>query len=102
MALKMRELLKRASAAGIVEDAIITAQDSASPKAAIVQLLVEARAAVVVEGELEARAELESLRLSELLARANALGLEEEALDAQDADDPKAAVIELLLRAASG
>ena len=55
-----------------------------------------------VEGELEARAELESLRLSELLARANALGLEEEALDAQDADDPKAAVIELLLRAASG
>jgi hypothetical protein len=102
MALKMRELLKRASAAGIVEDAIITAQDSASPKAAIVQLLVEARAAVVVEGELEARAELESLRLSELLARANALGLEEEALDAQDADDPKAAVIELLLRATSG
>ena len=44
------------------------------------------------------RSELETLRLKELRARAKAEGAEPEQLeDAADADDPKQAVIDLLL-----
>jgi hypothetical protein len=102
---KMRELLEQARASNITEADILTAQDAASPKAALVELILEAcrRAteAESAEGDPEARAELEGLRMTELLARAQGLQLEEQALDAQDADNPKAAVIELLLRATS-
>ena len=80
-------------------------EEDRSPKAALVELILKARRrateAESAEGDLEARAELEGLRMTELLARAKGLQLEEQALDAQDADNPKAAVIELLLRATS-
>ena len=49
-------------------------------------------------GAAALRSELESLRLKELRARAKAGGAEPEQLeDAADADDPKLAVIDLLL-----
>ena len=44
------------------------------------------------------RIELEGLRMRDLVARAKAVGVDDEAvLDAQDSDSPKDAIVQLLL-----
>jgi hypothetical protein len=62
-------------------------------KASLIDMLIEAR-----RPQIDAqRLELEGLGVRELLARARALGLDAEVEAAQDSDDPKGEVVELLL-----
>jgi hypothetical protein len=92
-ALRLTQLRARAAALGVGSDVLEDALDSDDPKAAVVQLLLDA------ESKSDGgRRELEALRLKELRARAKQAGYSSEQLDeAADSDDPKAAVVELLL-----
>lgn len=91
--LRLKELRTRAKSEGVDADLLEDAMDQDDPKAAVIQLLLDSRAAT--EGT---RHELASMRLTELRARAKEAGHSAEDLEeAIDSDEPKAAVIELLL-----
>ena len=91
--LRLKELRARAKAEGVDADRLDDAMDEDDPNEAVVQLLLDAQSAA--EG---AREQLSGLRLKELRARASQAGHSAEDLeDAIDSDEPKAAVIELLL-----
>eukprot|EP01046_Picozoa_sp_COSAG06_P029309 COSAG06_NODE_2708_length_6408_cov_2.142970_1_plen_1860_part_00 len=100
--LKPGVLSKRARGEGVQADAIEAAMDSDDQKAALIELILgcisptEPQAAEVSHGTLQS--ELSSLRLKELRARAKTEGVEAGLLeDAMDDDDPKGAVVQLLL-----
>ena len=98
--LRLKALLSRARADGVDADSLKDAMDNDDPKQAVIELLVQhASPTGADQGAL--RRELSGLRLKELRARAKVAEVgADDLLDAADADDPKAATIELLLSAA--
>jgi hypothetical protein len=91
--LRLKELRARAKAEDVDAGLLDAAMDNDEPKEAVIQLLLDVKTAAE-----RARKELESLRLKELRSRAKAAGHSAELLEeAMDDDEPKAAVIELLL-----
>ena len=97
--LRLKALLSRARADGVDADSLEDAMDNDDPKQAVIELLVQhASPTGADQGAL--RRELSGLRLKELRARAKVAEVSaDDLLDAADADDPKAATIELLLSA---
>eukprot|EP01043_Picozoa_sp_COSAG02_P022650 COSAG02_NODE_1184_length_14008_cov_44.301963_1_plen_678_part_00 len=94
--LKLGALSKRALASGATAEELETAQDEDEPKAAVIALIL--RYEVAPSEAL--RGELSKLKLGALSRRAVASGVDADALEAaQDADTPKVAVIELIVRA---
>jgi lambda repressor-like predicted transcriptional regulator len=94
--LRLKELRARATAHGVDSDTLEDMLETDDPKAAMVELLLNLQAKA--SGGGSARLELEGLRLKELRSRAKQAGYSVELLeDVLDNDDPKAAVIELLL-----
>ena len=95
--LKLPELRKRAAAAGVSQDAIEEARDDDELKLAIIALIK----ATVARNEAKQRAqaaELQQLKLPELRKRAVAAGVDPDALEeARDSDEPKPAIIGLIL-----
>jgi hypothetical protein len=92
----MSDALSSAREAGVCEDAIMDAMDDPEPKAALAALVLQSRTSAVADASL--RAELEGLRMRELMARAEERGLDREALqNARESEGPKAAVVDLLL-----
>jgi hypothetical protein len=83
---------------------MLTHRDADDPKQAIIALILKASQAKA-EGEARKaathramKAELEQLKMPELRQRATAAGVPADSVeDARDADDPKAAMIELIL-----
>eukprot|EP01043_Picozoa_sp_COSAG02_P055732 COSAG02_NODE_6514_length_3524_cov_7.432993_1_plen_244_part_00 len=104
-ALRAAALQTRAAADGVNADAIEDALDEDNPKAALIELIVAAvqaseAGAVVDSFESELRDELEALRVKALEQRAVANALDADAIeDALDEDNPKAALIELIVAA---
>eukprot|EP01045_Picozoa_sp_COSAG04_P015751 COSAG04_NODE_1268_length_7478_cov_41.075620_2_plen_472_part_01 len=101
---RLSELTRRARAAGATEQSIEDARDADDPKSAMAALVLarEARAggAQPAPGLQQLREELGRLKLSALEARAAAAGATEEDIEAAvDEDDPKPALIDLILRA---
>eukprot|EP01046_Picozoa_sp_COSAG06_P061212 COSAG06_NODE_13330_length_1267_cov_2.488014_2_plen_182_part_01 len=97
-ATKMRDLLQQARDAGISDGEIVDSQDADDPKAALVELLVKAGRAEEESVPGDTRAELLTLRMRDLMAKAEEWGVQREALyDAQDSEQPKVALVELLL-----
>ena len=118
--LQFSALKKRAIAAGVCEEELVAAEDSATPKAALLDCLIGIEKAKLdaegptalsdaagtprapskrVQAVLEAlRQELEGLKMSELKKRAVAAEVGEQQLDdAADRDDPKGAVVSILI-----
>eukprot|EP01045_Picozoa_sp_COSAG04_P024817 COSAG04_NODE_3158_length_3101_cov_38.182756_2_plen_572_part_00 len=94
--MKLGELRKRAQAAGVDVATIDAAIDEADdPKAAVAELIVSASASL--------EEQLAGMKLGGLRKRAKALGVDLAALEEviDEADDPKAAVVQMIL-AASG
>ena len=91
-ALKMGALSRRATAAGVDEDALEAAVDDAD-KAALIALIV----AKEVDPAEELRAELRALKLGALSKRAAAAGVDADAIEAALDDADKAAIIELIV-----
>ena len=106
-AMKRSSLRKRARADGADEDALEAADDSDDPKRALVALVLELRAAVDAEvsGGADKEAELVELtaRLEGLKPSArrkaalDAGATEAEITEADDCDDPRAAMIRLVV-----
>ena len=97
-ALRVRDLVRRAREADIDEDKILDAQDESEPRSALLELLVADRMREFDTDAVAVRIELEGLRMRDLVARAKAVGVDDEAvLDAQDSDSPKDAIVQLLL-----
>ena len=117
--LTLKELKKRARAEGVSTNTLAEADDEDDPKTAVIEMLVtaakerwavETKAATAeaktarakAETEASLRAELAQLKLSALKKRARAEGLDEDSVDdIDDAADPKAAIIDLLVAVAS-
>jgi hypothetical protein len=109
--LRPRELRERAVELDIGDELIDQADEAPQPKAALIELLVahspvttqpeavaEQEEAVAAAARDKLRAELVTLRPRELRARATEVGIGQEQLDeADEAAQPKAALIELLL-----
>ena len=92
--LKMAELRKRAAALSLGYGQLDEAMDSDTPKAALIELLLQH-----LLDQKVLRSELQELRITEVRKRAVAEGVGSEMLDeALDSDDPKDALIELLLQ----
>jgi hypothetical protein len=124
--LKMKMLKQRALAAGVQPDVIEDVDDADDPREAIIEILIVVEAtttgsefvrstaepepelspAVADPDELvrvaELRTELQAMRLTALHKRAAAEGLDEDAVeDALEAEIPKAALMELLIKHAA-
>jgi hypothetical protein len=105
--LRLKELRTRAKAENIATGLLEGAVDSDDPKGAVLELLLQhfasQEAAADANDPSALRVELSALRLKELRVRAkHTAGLSAVALDdAADNDDPKAAVIDLLVAAAA-
>jgi hypothetical protein len=110
---KMSELKKRAAAEGVGREALDAADDADEPRAAVVELIVAAAAAAAslaagteaganTKAVAELRVELQGLaKLSELKKRALADGAGQDEIDeADDAADPRSALVELIVAAA--
>eukprot|EP01046_Picozoa_sp_COSAG06_P059558 COSAG06_NODE_12358_length_1391_cov_1.183437_1_plen_360_part_10 len=98
--LRLKALRQRARDAGVDSDVLEDVTDSDDPKGALIELLIaKIKQEVNVAGrDASLRKELQGLRLKELRTRGRDAGISPERLeDATDSDDPKAAVIELLL-----
>ena len=94
-------MLSRARADGVDADSLEDAMDNDDPKQAVIELLVQQASSDAGAEQDALRCELSGLRLKELRARAKVAEVSaDDLLEAADADDPKAATIELLLSAA--
>ena len=95
--LKLPDLRKRAAAAGATEDDIEDARDSDNPKEALMELILAQQ-----EKSAATTAEFEGLTLKELRQRAIEAGVDADDIeDARDADEPKEAMIALLIAKAA-
>jgi hypothetical protein len=95
-------LRKRARDSGVdstlLEDVADSDVQHDDPKSAVIELLIADQLSSAGPSEVDLRAELELLRLEELRGRAKAAGISTDALeDVADSDDPKSAMIELLI-----
>ena len=98
--LKLKELRQRAKAAGMSASALDSAMDADEPAESLRSFLIEQHTADAGRraGETSLRQELQGLGLKALRRRAKDAGATaEELIDAMDADEPKDAVVELLL-----
>eukprot|EP01046_Picozoa_sp_COSAG06_P067124 COSAG06_NODE_17254_length_952_cov_2.200469_1_plen_272_part_10 len=94
--MKISALEKRAAAAGATEEEIAEADDADDPTAAMVALVLSHE--VPGTGTAALRAELETLKQGSLVRRAKEAGIDEVLVEeALDTEDPKAALIELIL-----
>jgi hypothetical protein len=107
-ALRGGELRRRAAAAGVSQQELDDADDADVPKVALMELLLREESVKNARKDEQARAvavlyaELQALRVGELRRRAAAAGVSQQELDdADDADVPKVALMELLLREGS-
>ena len=99
-ALKITALIKRATAAGVSQEAVERAEDSGNFKGTLVGLIVEHETVAAGDPSLRLRTELSSVRLTALIQRATSAGVSEASLDeAEDAADHRAALIELVVAA---
>ena len=109
-ALQMSKLKKRAIAAGAAAEQIETAEDADDPKGALIEMVLEIERSRMSddpgaghsgrpEEAVEAlRGELEALKMSALKKRAVTAGAGAEEMDsAEDADDPKEALIAMVI-----
>ena len=95
--MKVSALQQRASAQGADSQAIEEALDDDNPKAALVDLVM-ACATSGSDADQEFRRELEGMRLKELRERARSVDVDGAAMVvAMDSDDPKQALIQLLI-----
>ena len=95
----MRELVRAAREVEISEDVIFDAQDADDPRVAMIQALSEARRNVVQSASSSLVAELKGMRMRDLVARARERGIgHDELLGAEESDEPKAAIVELLVQ----
>jgi hypothetical protein len=107
--LGLKDLRTRAAEAGVNDDEIELARDSEQPKQDIIALIVKSLPAAHQDAnvrptrmslptEADIREELSGLKLKELKTRAKKLGIDEVEIDEiDDADDPKAAAVEIVL-----
>ena len=97
--LRVSELLERARSLGAHEHVLDELLDTEQPQAELIELILERMAQPPVDrvgGHLEA--ELATLTVKELRARATAAGVVDVALEqARDALDPRVAIINLIL-----
>jgi hypothetical protein len=95
--MKKSALRKRAHALGVDEQTLEDAEDSDDAKAALTELILALQQPGAHAGHL--RAELEAMKKSALRKRALSEQLDEAAVEeAEDSDDAKAALVELILR----
>ena len=107
MLLKMSELKKRALKSGVDDVLVGEVDDADDPKAKVISILVSA-AQRVLASQVAAnpdqdalRAQLTPLRVKQLKQRALAAGVDSKTIeDVDDADDPKEAIIVILLEVA--
>ena len=104
-ALSLREVRRRAEQAGVGAGRLDEALESADPKRATIELILQHRQREE-EGragdDAALRAELAQLKLGALYRRAEKAGVEPAALDAaEDEADPRAAIVRLLLQRAA-
>ena len=98
--MKLSALKKRARQAGVEEEKLEEADDADDIKAAVIALILEAARGAEAA---QMREELAGMKLSALKKRAKQAGVDEEKLEeADDADDIKAAVIDLILAQSDG
>jgi len=98
--LKLSALRKRAAGTEAVEADIEAAEDAEDPTAAMVALIL-AHEKPSEDPAAKLRAELEALKPSALRKRAKAAGASEDDIeDAGDAEEPKSAMIALILASA--
>jgi hypothetical protein len=96
--LKLKVLRKRASDEGISEDEVEDAIDSDEPKAALIDLLVERHASKSTQ-DSDVQSELRGMSVRDLRARAKEAGIDQDEVDdATDSDEPKAAIVALLMQ----
>ena len=100
--MKLTSLIARATAAGVGEEQLEDAEDEADPKEAVIKLIL---ATSDKSGQTSTlRAELSTMKITTLFKRARAVGVSDEELEAaEDEDDDKGAIIELIIgRAVDG
>eukprot|EP01046_Picozoa_sp_COSAG06_P043409 COSAG06_NODE_5682_length_3323_cov_3.426489_2_plen_973_part_01 len=101
--MKLRALKVRAREQGVSDEALEDADDADDIKSAVTQLILDAVSARAGKDDVARQAlvsELAPLKLKALKKRARSAGVDDELLeDADDADDIKAAVIELIIKA---
>ena len=97
--LKVGALGRRAAEAGVDEAALEEAEESADPKAALIELILQCSGATEADAATSAlRAELLQLKLGALGRRPIAEGVDEPLLEeAEDSEEPQASIIELIL-----
>eukprot|EP01045_Picozoa_sp_COSAG04_P003344 COSAG04_NODE_135_length_23774_cov_40.993918_7_plen_329_part_00 len=97
-AMKVSALKKRAKEAGVGEAELEEADDADDVKSTLITLIVAREAQRVPEPAEQLRAELAGMKPSALKKRAKEVGVEEGKLEeADDADDVKATLIELIV-----
>jgi hypothetical protein len=97
-ALKPSARRKRAAAAGVPAAELEQAEDAEDPRAALIDLILAREASAAVVPELARAAELQTLKPSARRKRAAAAGVPAAKLEeAEDAEDPRAALISLIL-----
>ena len=101
--LKQGALAGRAKAAGADEPAVEEALDAGDPRAALIDLILRHSSAPGDAATAELRAQLATLKQGALAKRAREAGVDEaDVEEALDADDPKEALVALILAAAPG
>ena len=101
--LTITKLIKRAETAGVSEELLETAEDTNNHKGAVINLILE-KELEATDGALAAevlrlRVELSTMKITKLIKRAAGSGVSEEDLEAaEDEDDHKGALIELIVR----
>ena len=101
--MKLRALKTRAREEGVSDEALEDADDADDIKSTVVQLILDTKSARAGQDDVTQQAlvsELAPLKLKALKKRARSAGVDDELIeDADDADDIKAAVIELIIKA---
>ena len=99
--LKLKALRQRARSCGVSEELLEDADDAEDIRGAVIELILDAAGSTVNDESEERRAlesELAGLKLKALKQRARSCGVSEELLeDADDAEDIRGAVIELIV-----
>eukprot|EP01047_Picozoa_sp_COSAG01_P081273 COSAG01_NODE_16140_length_1266_cov_2.374464_1_plen_297_part_01 len=106
--MRLSAVYKRAAAAGVDNQLIAEAEESESPKKALIELIITAELSgrsptdPTVAQKQALRASLEGMRLAALQQRAVEVGVHEAKLEeAEDSERPKQALIELIVAAAN-
>eukprot|EP01052_Picozoa_sp_SAG31_P002386 SAG31_NODE_84_length_27014_cov_3.743006_13_plen_344_part_00 len=109
MSLKMKQLKKMALDAGILDAVVADVDDTEDPKAAIIGLMLKARRAQMLAAPRGAenqeaavaslRAKLAAMKMGALRRSARAAGVDPDVIDdlADEADDPRSALVDLIV-----